>query len=235
VATFIGASSTQTLGTGAGTGGTTLTVSKTGCTAGNLLVVAFAIWRSTNSDPGTVTASGWTTGPQQAESVSSHTHVGWLFLPNCGSGSQSAALSWPNGAGDCTAIMLEYGLMGAATLDGIAGSSGTTGPFNTGNASSAGTGELAIAVIGDDGANVTYTINDGKNSRGGQNPSGTVPALLVSDLLSTISTTNSGAWTASGSVPGNAAFCVGVLAPGPSGAVFPQAMRFPRMSGLGVG
>jgi hypothetical protein len=225
MAGFVGSSSTQTLGTGAGTGGTGLTVTKTGCTAGNLLVVRFCIWRSTNTDPGTVTASGWTTGPQQAETASARHRVGWLFLANCGSGSQSAVLAW-SGAGDCTAIIDEYSGMGAATLSGTAGNSGANSPFNTGNATSSATGGLAIAVIGDDGSNTTYTISDGKNSRGGRNPSADLPALLGSDLLTTVSTTNSGAWTSSPTnVAGNAAFAVGVLLPGPTGGAVVGAIQ----------
>jgi len=130
---FVGASSVQTLGTGAGTGGTSFTVTKTGCTAGNLLVVCFSIWRSTNADPGAVTATGWSSGIQQAESVSSRVRVGWLFLPMCGSGSQSATLAW-SGAADCTAVILEYSGMGAATIDGSKGNTSGASPFSTGTA-----------------------------------------------------------------------------------------------------
>jgi hypothetical protein len=232
MAGFVGSSTVQTLGTGAGTGGTTLTVTKTGCTAGNLLVVAFGLWQSTNTDPGVVSASGWSAGVQQVEGASSHVRGGWLFLPLCGAGSQSAALSWAN-ASDCTAFILEYSGMGAATLDGTAGNSATTSPFSTGNATSHVTGALAVAVIVDDGGNVTYTVSGGQNDRGGQNPSSTVPALDVEDVLSTTSLTNAGNWTSSPtSVPGNAAFCIGVLAPG-GGQLYRQA--FPRLSGLGVG
>src|SRR5690348_15603190 len=217
MAGFVGSGSVATLGSGSGTGGTSLSVSKTGCTAGNLLVVRFALWRSTNTDAGTTSASGWTTGPQQVESASSRVRTGWLFLPNCGSGTQSASLSWANAA-DCTAVVEEYSGMGAATLDGSQGNSSTSSPFSTGNATSSATGELALANIADDGANATYTVSDGKNARTGQNPSASVPALLPDDLLSTVSTTNSGAWTSSPtSVPGNAVYCIGVLAPGPTG------------------
>lgn len=230
-------SSEATLGTGAGNGGTSQSLSLTGAnapSAGHTLVCYISTWRASNLDSGilTVTGGGTWSNLISAAPSSAKNRAQISFCASATGGNTTVTVTSANSC-DIAFFVTEWSGGNTPTAGVTSSGFGTTvTSVDSGTTANATAGDLVLGVYSDDGENPGTITQSGTASTLDQSfPSASIPSIAASYNLSAAGGAGVNAHYAMGTV-NNPVAVVGTLHVGAGAAASPIIIPVIRLQAV---